>query len=176
MMRPTAEKTALFRSLFPELANVHGAFDPSRGRARQVKRAVTDRVVLACLQGSQPCGVCLLVKGRTRAVVADFDHNVSRGPMESVSAARAYELLADVERFKSKVYHVWTFFGQAGSLALKALAVVHRILAEMEKPRTGVFLKRDVPGTTITCGNFFHAPLFSASRQPRLLGSSRAGT
>jgi len=162
MDRSTKQKIAMFRSLFSGRTDVYGTYDPATGCVRQVKEPVTDAVILAHLQGRRPYGVYLLVKDRTRAVVADFDSEELVAPMEFVAAARAYEIPAYIERSKSKGYHVWIFFDEAGVPAAKARIVVRRILAEIEKPAVEVFPKQDRLDDATIFGNFINAPLFGA--------------
>jgi len=162
MNRSTEQKIALFKGRFAGRTDVYGTYDPATGCARQVKEPVTDAVILAHLQGRRPYGVYLLVKDRTRAVVADFDLEDLAAPMEFVEAARAYEIPAYIERSKSKGYHVWIFFLEAGVPAAKARIVVRRILAEIEKPAVEVFPKQGRLDDATIFGNFINAPLFGA--------------
>ena len=159
-MRTTAEKIALFRMFFTGLMNVYGTYDLSTGRARQVKRAVTDRVIFAHLQGKQPYGAYLLVGDRTRAVVADFDVDDLEPPMDFLASAERYGLAAYIERSKSKGYHVWMFLDESGVSAAKARLVVRHILEEIGHPNTEVFPKQDRLDTRTTYGNYIYAPLF----------------
>ena len=158
--KSTAEKLSLFRSFFTGLKNVYGTYDPTSGRASQVKTPVTDKVFMDHLTGKKPYGVYLLVKDRTRAIAADFDTNDTLGPMDFVARAKHYGITAYVERSKSKGYHVWIFFEEKGVSALKARLVVNHILDEIGKPETEVFPKQDMLGNNIQFGNFINAPLF----------------
>lgn len=158
--RSTAAKVALFRRCFTGLPHVYGTYDVRTGRVRQVKQPVTDQVILAHLQGRQSYGVYLLVKDRTKAVVADFDTGDLTGPMDFLAAARGYSIPAYIERSKSKGYHVWIFLDEKGVRAAKARLVVRHILAEIEQPSTEVFPKQDSLDTNVTYGNFIHSPLF----------------
>ena len=159
-MRTTAEKIGLFRRFFTGLPYVYGTYDLVTGRARQVKRAVTDRVILAHLQGKQPYGVYLLVGDRTRAVVADFDVDDLEAPKEFVAGAANCGLAAYIERSKSKGYHAWIFLDEAGVSAAKARLVMRHILEEIGQPNTEVFPKHDRLDTRTTYGNYIYAPLF----------------
>jgi hypothetical protein len=158
----TTRKLSLFRARFTGLPNVYGTYDLVTGRARQVKQAVTDRVLLAHLQGKQPYGVYLLVKDRTRAVVADFDVDDLEPPLEFLASAKRYGLEAYIERSKSKGYHVWMFLAEAGVSAAKARLVMRHILEEIGQPNTEVFPKHDRLDTRTTYGNYIYAPLFGA--------------
>jgi hypothetical protein len=160
--RTTAEKLRLFRRLFAGLPRVYGTYDPHTGRVRQIKEPVTDRVLLAHLQGRRSYGVYLLVGDRTRAIAVDFDTDDLLGPVEFVNAARGYHIASYIERSKSKGYHVWIFFGKRSVPAAKARLVVRHILAEIERPTTEVFPKQDSLDTNVTYGNFINAPLFGA--------------
>jgi hypothetical protein len=162
MDRSTEQKIALFRGLFAGRTDVYGTYDPATGCVRQVKDPVTDSVILAHLQGRRPYGVYLLVKDRTRAVVADFDSEELVAPMEFVKAGRAYEIPAYLERSKRKGFHAWIFYEEAGVAAAKARVVVRRILAEIEKPAVEVFPKQDRLDEATVFGNFINAPLFGA--------------
>ena len=156
------EKLALHRRLFAGLSHVYGTYSPTTGRARVIKRPVSDRVILAHLKGEQPYGVFLLVQDRTRAVVVDFDDHNIEPVRDFVRRAAHYEVSAYVERSKSKGYHVWMFFGESGVLAAKARLITHHILEEIELPDTEVFPKQDALNTSIQYGNFINAPLFGA--------------
>ncbi len=158
----TVEKLSLFGSFFTGLKNVYGTYDPTSGRASQVKAPITDKVLLAHLTGRKPYGVYLLVKDRTRAIAVDFDTNNTLGPMDFVSRAKHYGISSYVERSKSKGHHVWIFFEEKGVLALKARLVVHHILDEIDEPETEVFPKQDVLNSNVRYGNFINAPLFGA--------------
>jgi TOTE conflict system, Archaeo-Eukaryotic Primase domain len=161
-VRTTQTKIELFRRFFTGLLHVYGTYDTASQCAHQIKAPVTDAVILAHLQGRQFYGVYLLVENKIRAIVADFDDYDVSAPMEFVSAARVYDIPAHIERSKSKGYHVWIFFDEGGVHASKARLVVHRILAEIEKPRTEVSPKQDSLNTSVTYGNFINAPLFGA--------------
>jgi TOTE conflict system primase-like protein len=159
--RDSGYKVRLFRSLFSGLENAYGTYDPRSGRSWQVKKPVTDRVILAHLTGKRPYGVYLLVGGRTRACVADFDREDLTLPADFVAAAKHYGLSAYIERSKSKGYHLWIFFEETGVSAAKARLVFRHILDEIEQPSTEVFPKQNPirPGSS-KFGNFINAPLF----------------
>ncbi|MBW1781729.1 MAG: hypothetical protein JRL30_13425 [Deltaproteobacteria bacterium] len=154
------EKIEIFKSFFSGLPNVYGTYDPSTGRARQVKAQVTNEVLLAHLTGKQPYGVYLLTKDRTRAIAVDFDTQDRKPPTQFVARAVHYGLSAHIERSKSKGYHVWMFFNQEGVVARKARLVVRHILEEIEQPQTEIFPKQDEIGVNTHYGNFINAPLF----------------
>lgn len=161
--RDNQAKIRLFRTLFSGLDHVYGTYDPKTGRVWQVKRPVTDGVILAHLTGKRPYGVYLLAGSKTRAVAVDFDNEDALLPREFVHAAAHYCTPAYIERSKSKGYHAWVFFTEQGVSAAKARRVVLRILEEIDCSDTEVFPKQDVlaPGTK-TYGNFINAPLFGA--------------
>ena len=151
---------ALFERFFTGLTDAYGTYDLNTGRARQIKAPVTRQVLLAHLNGSQPYGVYLLKADRTRAVVADFDHQDLNPPIECVRAADHYGIPAYIERSKSKGYHVWVFFSDQGVEAWKARVVMRHVLTEIERPHTEVFPKQDTLGAGLAFGNFIYAPLF----------------
>ncbi len=159
--RDTAAKMQLFRARFSGLQDVYGTYDPASGRAWQVKKPVTDEVLLKHLTGRQPYGVYLLTGDRTRSVVADFDHADPTAPLEFVSAAKHYGLSAYIEISKSKGFHVWGFADEDGVDAAKARAVFLHITEEIDHPETEIFPKQDAidPGSG-SWGNFIYAPLF----------------
>ncbi len=66
---------------------MYGTYDPASGRVWQVKRAVTEQVLLHHLQGKQPYGVYLLVRDRIRAMAVDFDENDLLPPTDFIAAA-----------------------------------------------------------------------------------------
>lgn len=110
--RSSAEKVAIFKGLSSGRQDVYGTYN---GRAvRQVKAAVTNRVILAHLLGKRPYGVYLLTGDRTRAIVVDFDRNELDLPVSFVATCRGHGLSTYIERSKSKGYHVWMFFEQQG--------------------------------------------------------------
>ena len=77
------ENVALFRSLFSGLPHVYGTYNPTTGRARQVKEPVTDNVIYAHLSGNSPYGVYLLIGDQTPAIAVDFDEPDSLPPIET---------------------------------------------------------------------------------------------
>ena len=160
--RKSEEKIRLFSSFFTGLTKVYGTYDPTTGRARQVKAKVTNKVLMAHLTGKQPYGVYLLVKDKTRAIAVDFDTKDRLPPIEFVERAKHYGLSAYPEQSKSKGFHVWIFFSEQGVIARKARMVVQHILNEMEQPQTEIFPKQDEIGPNMRYGNFINAPLFGA--------------
>jgi len=160
--KTTQEKLAIFRACFSGLTHVYGTYDPSTGRVRQAKEPVTDEVILRHLKGIQPYGVYLLVEDRTRALAVDFDQEDLTPPMEFLAAAKNLGLATYIERSKSKGYHVWMFFGEAGVLAAKARRVALHILRQIGTPGTEVFPKQDRLDGPDSYGNFINAPLFGA--------------
>ena len=112
--RSTDDKIALFQRFFSGLTHVYGTYNPATGQVRQVKAAVTKNVILRHLKGPQPYGVYLLVNDRTSAAAVDFDDQDPFGPLQFIAAAKHYEIHAYMERSKSKGYHAWIFFDQAG--------------------------------------------------------------
>jgi hypothetical protein len=125
-----------------------------------VKKPVSADTVRAHLQGIRPYGVYLLVGECTRAVVVDFDDADACPPVELINAASHYGLPAYLEISKSKGFHVWFFFSEFGVKAIKARALIKRMLQELGYPDTELFPKQDSlsEGTTFF-GNFINAPL-----------------
>ena len=158
--RKTGEKIRLFKGLFVGLSHVYGTYDPVSGRVRQVKKQVTDRVLLEHLMGQTPYGVYLLVKDLTRAVAVDFDSQDQRAPANFFNRGKHYNIFVYIERSKSKGYHAWVFFDGQGVLAFKARMVVRHILEEIQVPDTEIFPKQDLLDTNLQYGNFINAPLF----------------
>ncbi|PKN62635.1 MAG: hypothetical protein CVU57_23590 [Deltaproteobacteria bacterium HGW-Deltaproteobacteria-15] len=158
--RSTAGKVQLFSSFFSGLQNAYGTYDPVSGRSWQVKKLVTEKTILDHLRGKSPYGVYLLVEGRTRAIVTDFDLADYSPPHEFMSRAKHYGLPAYIEASKSKGFHAWIFFGQEGAKASKARLVVKNILEEIGYSDTEVFPKQDFLDQRACFGNFINAPLF----------------
>ena len=163
--RTNLEKIAIFRRRFAGLTHVYGTYDPQPPqtggvRDRQVKRQVTDAVILAHLRGRQPYGVYLLVGDRTGAIAADFDRDDPLPPIECVRQAGHYDLGAYIERSKQKGYHVWMFMDDRGAPAAKVRAVMRLIVTEIGQPDTELFPKQDRLGAGAQYGNFINAPLF----------------
>lgn len=158
--RTTAEKIALFRGAFSGRTDVYGTYDLRTGKAFQVKQPVTDQVILRHLKGIQPYGVYPLIDDRTRSLAVDFDQESLTPPMEFLAAARNLGMATYIERSKSKGYHVWTFFAEAGVLAAKARRVALRVLHQIGMPSTEVFPKQDRLDGPDSYGNFINAPLF----------------
>lgn len=158
--RQTDAKVRIFRQCFTGLLNAYGTYDRHNGRVRQVKQHVSNAVILAHLQGRRPYGVYLLVRDRTRAVVADFDVDDPEPPMEFLANAKRYGLAAYIERSKSKGFHVWMFLDEGGMSAAKARLVVRHILEEIGEPATEIFPKQDRLMGDTRFGNFINAPLF----------------
>lgn len=154
------KKIALFRSYFSGLPNEYGIRDPKSDRQFQVKRPVTDRVLLGHLQGKHHYGVYLLNGSRTKAIVADFDKPDPIRVIEFFNTAHRYDLSASIEKSKSKGYHVWIFFETASVAAYKARLVVRHMLKEIENPNVEIFPKHDRLDNQITSGNYILAPLF----------------
>ena len=160
MKRGNSEKVSLFKSFFTGLTKVYGSYDPISGKAFQVKKPVTDQVILSHLKGVQPFGVYLLVKDRTKAIAVDFDDEDGNPPLEFVSRAKHYRIPAYIERSKSKGFHAWIFFEEGGVKAQKARLVVKSILDELDYPDIEVFPKQDFLNGDRSYGNFINAPLF----------------
>jgi hypothetical protein len=143
--------------------DVYGTYDPVTGRSWQMKEPVTDRVFLDHLTGRKPYGVYLLVGDQTRAVVADFDWDDVRAPIQFVAAAAHYEIAVYIEKSKSKGHHAWVFMASPGVSARKARRVVHHILREIGMQNVEVFPKQDALDTEgKRWGSFVNAPLFGA--------------
>lgn len=160
--RPTQRQIATFRACFSGLTHVYGTYDLATGRAFQVKRPVTDHVIIDHLCGRRPYGVYLLTGDTTRAVVADFDHEDPEPPRAFVLQAAHYGITAYTERSKSKGWHVWIMLDSQGVSAAKARAVTRLILDDIAQPATEVFPKQDRLTDPSCFGNFIHAPLFGA--------------
>lgn len=158
--RDNAAKLSIFKRCFSGLTHVYGTYDPETGKVRQVKAPVNDAVFLAHLTGRQSYGVYLLVGDKTRAVVADFDHDDLAALISFVSAAANYGLCAYIERSKRKGFHCWIFLSIEGVSAWKARVVVRQILNEIGFPNTEVFPKQDRLSGITHYGNFIHTPLF----------------
>lgn len=161
-MRSTKEKLSLFRACFGGLEHVYGTYDPRTGRARQVKRPVTDPVLLRHLQGREPYGVYLLTGERTAAVVADFDEDATDPPLAFIRRAREAGVPAYLERSKRKGWHAWIFFEKPGVSAAKARLAIRWMLGSVNAPLTEVFPKQDRLEGPHRYGNFVNAPLFGA--------------
>jgi len=160
--RKTSDKIRIFRKLFSGLQNVYGTYDSVTGRSWQVKKTVTNDIILAHLKGKHPYGVYLLDKDRTRAIAADFDNNDPFPPIKFINSARHYQLPAYIETSKSKGFHAWIFFNSKGVKASKARLVIKNILEEIEYPQTEIFPKQDFLDHRASYGNFINAPLFGS--------------
>lgn len=158
--RSTREKLAIFRACFSGRPDAYGTYDPQTGRVWQVRRAVTDRVLLRHLQGHQPYGVYLLVGERTRSLAVDFDDHDLNPPMDFVAAAANNGISAYIEASKSKGYHVWMFFEAQGVSAARARGFADQLLREVGTSETEVFPKHDRLDERAPYGNFINAPLF----------------
>jgi TOTE conflict system, Archaeo-Eukaryotic Primase domain len=160
-MRSNEAKIRLYRSVFRGLEHVYGTYDPWTGRAWQVKRPVTDRIVLRHLLGRKPYGVYLLTGDRTAAAVADFDQEDITPAQEMVAASQRHGLPVYVERSKSKGYHVWAFFEPGGVSARRARLAMRSLLGRIGRPHVEVFPKHDqLRDSPNQFGNFINAPLF----------------
>ena len=160
MKKSNSEKIALFKSFFSGLTKVYGSYDPISGKAFQVKKPVTDPVILSHLKGVQPFGVYLLVKDRTKAIAVDFDDDDGNPPLEFLARAKHYGIPVYIERSKSKGFHTWIFFEKEGVKASKARLVVKSILEEFDHHDTEVFPKQDFLNGDRLYGNFINTPLF----------------
>ena len=107
--RSTQEKIALYRQCFSGRTDVLRTYDPRTCRVWQVKRPVTDSVILRHLRGDAPYGVYLLTGDKTTAVVVDFDSNEPVLVASFTSQACRFGIAGYIERSKSKGYHVWTY-------------------------------------------------------------------
>ncbi|MCH9008280.1 hypothetical protein IIA29_09790 [candidate division KSB1 bacterium] len=112
------------------------------------------------MKGSQPYGYYPLVGDKTSVGVADFDSGNPEPAIEFIQRAKHHRLNAYLERSKSKGYHVWLFFSQAGVAARKVRLVIKFILNEIECADTEVFPKQDFIRGEASFGNFINAPLF----------------
>lgn len=157
---PVDQKLIIFKTCFIGLTHVYGTYEPRTGRSRQVKSPVTDRVILRHLSGEQPYGVYLLVKDRTRAVVADFDEEDPEPGLAFIKQASQYGISAYLERSKRKGWHAWVFLDRVGVPAAKGRTVVRAILEDIGRPATEVFPKQDALLSPDRVGNFINAPLF----------------
>ena len=158
--RTPDQKLAIFRACFTGLDHVYGTYDPTTGRARQVKQPVDDQVLLRHLQGLRPYGVYLLVGNETRAVAVDFDQHDPEPPIRFIHRAAHYGLPAYLERSKSKGWHAWLFAEPPGVAAARVRLVVKTILDDIGEPATEVFPKQDRLAGSTQYGNFIYAPLF----------------
>ena len=159
--RNSESKVRLFRECFSGLPHIYGTYDHASGRSWQVKRPVTDEVVLRHLTGKEFLGIYLLTGHVTRAVVADFDRDDATAPLDFVVRAGHYGLSAYIEVSKRKGFHAWMFLPQQGVSAAKARAVFRHILGEIGHPDTEIFPKQDsLDGVSGNCGNFINSPLF----------------
>lgn len=156
----TAEKIALFRSLFSGLTHVYGTYNPKTGRSRQEKKPVTDKTIFLHLKGKQPYGVYLLNGKQTRAIAVDFDDTDLFPPVEFVNVAQHYCLPSYIETSKSKGFHIWIFFNEKGVKAAKARMIVKHILDEIGHPNVEIFPKRDFLDNAVYFGNFINTPFF----------------
>jgi hypothetical protein len=160
------EKVELFRRLFSGREDAYGTYDPRTGRVWQVKRPVTDFVLLNHLRGHQPFGIYMLEGDTTSVAVADFDQPDLNLPVELVRRLRPDGVHGYIERSKSKGYHVWFFFRRI--LAWKPRLVLKIALEALGASRTEVFPKQDRLLDVKIFGNFINAPLFG-----RLVSSER---
>lgn len=160
MALTTDDKLALFRQRFSGLAHVYGTYDLRTGRAYQVKRPVTDDVLLHHLTGRQPYGVYLLCGERTRAAVVDIDRPEPGPALECLGQARHYGLPVYIERSKRKGWHLWLFAEESGVPAWKVRLIIRAVLNDIERPTLEVFPKQDRLAEGASYGNFLHAPLF----------------
>lgn len=156
------QKIKVFRSFFCGLDHVYGTYDSESGKAKIIKRHVTDNVVYNHLKGIQPYGVYLLRGDKTKAAAIDFDSLDTFLPLSLIKRAKHYGVPCYVERSKSKGFHVWLFFEERGVLASKARTVIFHLLDEVECPPTEVFPKQDRLTPQKPYGNFINAPLFGA--------------
>ncbi len=153
------EKIRLYKHLFTGLRYVYGTYDLHNGKTRQVKKTVTDEVILDHLTGRRPYGVYLLVNDKIKALAVDFDEDNLMLPVNFTAIANEYGIATYIERSKSKGHHVWLFFDRFLT-ARKARMVAGHILTEMDQPRTEIFPKQDSLNSSIAYGNFINAPLF----------------
>ena len=158
--RNNEDKVSLFRSCFSGLSNVYGTYDYETGHSWQVKKPVTNDIILAHLKGQRPYGVYLLDGDRTKAIAADFDDLDPLPPVEFMNATQHYRLPAYIETSKSKGFHVWIFFSEKGVKASKARLVIKHILEEIERPQTEIFPKQSYLDNGASFGNFINVPLF----------------
>ena len=158
--RTNEQKIEIFGRHFTGLTQAYGTYYVNTGKAKQVKRPVTKRVLLDHLVGRQPYGVYLLVKDRVRALAVDFDDGDLTTAMDYVAAARNYSLDFHIERSKSKGHHAWMLFCEDGAVAAKARVVARLVLGDIDRLDAEVFPKQDRLGAGARYGNFINAPLF----------------
>ena len=158
--RDTQAKLRLFRERFQGLEHVYGTYDPATGRSWQVKRPVTERVLLDHLCGRRPFGVYLLREEHCTAIVADFDDNTLENVIALVERGRDRDLPLHIERSKSKGFHVWLF----SNIPMRASIGRHamrQLLEEAGHPSVEVFPKQDrIDPDRGGYGNFINAPLY----------------
>ncbi len=156
------EQLSVFKRCFSGRMDAYGTYDTTTGRAYQVKRPVTDQVLLDHLHGKTPYGVYLLVDTMTHAVVADFDHDDPGPPCAFITRAAKHGIHSYLERSKSKGWHVWVFAEHPGISAAKARQIVTLFLSDMGQDATEVFPRQDQLSDTTRYGNFIYAPLFGS--------------
>lgn len=157
--RTTIEKIAIFKDLFCRgRQDIYGSYDPKTGRSFQVKKPVTDQVILTHLKGQRPFGSYMLKGDKTSLAVADFDSHDRNPVIEFVNCAQNYSLNVAVERSKSKGFHCFLFFAGYVS-AIKARTVVSLILEDIDCTDTEIFPKQNVLSEGQS-GSFISTPLF----------------
>jgi hypothetical protein len=142
--------------------DVYGTYDPTSGRAWQVKEMVSDDVVMAHLNGRMPLGLYLLKEDTTWASAVDFDMNDGGVPVDFVRRMCEVGLPAYIERSKRKGFHVWLFGPEGGVNARVVRQVIGAVLTQMGKRDVEVFPKQDSINSTTFYGNFINLPLFGA--------------
>ncbi len=158
-MESIKEIVKVMRKLFVIRFDAYGTRALDRDVIWQVKRPLTDAILLAHLHGITPVGTySLSLDGAIKWVCIDLDHEDYGQVRELKMRCQHYNLPTYIEKSKSRGYHVWGFH-QHPIPAYKARAVFKNILFDMDMQATELFPKQDRPRNN-GFGNFVWLPLF----------------
>lgn len=149
------QKAQLLLSRFPGRDDCHGA-----GSGACVKEPFTESVAWQHITGQERTGrYPLREDGRTGILAVDIDENNLYIPIEYRARCKHYEIAVQIEKSKSKGFHVWWLLKDL-TPAWKARLVANYILDECDLlGSVEVFPKQDLlkPGGY---GSYINLPLF----------------
>jgi hypothetical protein len=151
-----AECLQVFRSLFVAREDAYAIWKGDQPTA--VREPLSDHVLTAHLAGEYRAGTYLIqLDGRTPFLVFDIDVQERSLVKRILRRLRKMEVVAYVERSKSKGYHIWVFFDKP-LRAAQARAFAKYVLRGLENEKIEIFPKQDYV-TEDGVGNCIWLPL-----------------
>jgi hypothetical protein len=149
------DRIVLFGEIFSGRQDCYG-----EGEGNCVKELVTDEVICDHLHGIRRIGIYPIIDSNmTNWLVVDVDDN----DIEKAKAIRdklgEYGIQAQVEKSKSKGYHIWIWFSSSVE-AKKARVLANYIVKELNCSKIEIFPKQDELSEDKPFGNYVNLPFF----------------